>query len=221
MWRCRAAAPDLWRWCRRLCPVPGSGLRHSSRRRCPWHHSIHHPHSGCSSAQELWSPRHPPPCLYTHAHMQMEREIWTVYLPPLHWSNQIESEPERKKNVRTSDQKFVFAERSLQRGFALFTSILTILLVMTHSWEGSSSKSSNINRRRWNSAFIFQFFPLSSPGLREPCLLCHIVINHIKCQFLCLTACLVESRCVFVLIVHSKPFHELHPASMSANQILA
>lgn len=69
--------------------------------------------------------------------------------------------------------------------------------------------------------FHFSVFPLSPSGLRESCTLCHIVINHIKCQFLCLTACLVESRCVFVLIVHSKPLHELHPASMAANQILA
>lgn len=65
----------------------------------------------------------------------------------------------QSQNVRTSDQKFAFAECSLQRGFALFTCILTILLVMTHAWEGSSSKSYNIKRRQWNIAFIFQFFP--------------------------------------------------------------
>lgn len=149
----------------------------------------------------------------------MEKEIQTVYLPRLHWPNQTEPEPEAQKNVKTSDQKFAFAECSLQRGLALFTFILTILLAMTHSWEGSSSKSYNMKRRQWNIAFIFQFSPLS-PGLTQLCMLCHVVINHIKCQFLCPTACLVESRCVFVLIVHSKPLHELHPASMSANKIL-
>lgn len=94
-----------------------------------------------------------------HAWIHMHTCRWRERFGPStfpHSSDQ--TRYDQSQNVRSSDQTFAFAECSLQRGFALFTCVLTILLVMTHSWEGSWSKSYNIKRRQWNIAFIFQFF---------------------------------------------------------------